>query len=754
MTFEYTLILVTWNDLPSTARCVDALLRTLPLEAEVIFVDNGSDDGTRAYLADVARRPGVAAKTVFLDDNLGFPGAANRGVEAASGQHLVFLHNDVVVTPGWLEGLRECLDEAPSVVPGLRRVGLVGPVTNQARGPQRVQNAPPFDPVLLNEHASRHRDALRRRWASSFVLSTFCLMVRREVMSEIGGFDERFFPGGHDDSDLVLRAQERGFDAVIAGDVYVHHEGRSTPPDLAPGMRGGAANTDLFLDKWRARRAGRTRLVAAYTAHDAELTLRRSLDATARFADAIVVLDRGSKDATATIARSHPAVTRYEREEAPDDELRSRGRALELAAELSPDWILVVEPDEVFDMTRARALRLMQLADPHAKALAFPFYPLWEPTGTYFRADGATGARTAQRMFRHEPGLRLARAGGDGIPEVPDGCVRTTSVRVQQLGLDTEAARERAGLSAGTVTLRRYSPRQGLSLCIITKNEAERLEPFLAYFEPLADEICVVDNGSYDATVEIARKFTDRVQIHRTDRLDLAEVRNVGLAMATQPWILSLDPDEEIAQWDLPRLVRLTDDPDAHAYSFEVVNHQKDTPPIMTLAVRLFRNDPRIRYGRPVHETVQPSLEKHPELLVRPSRVPIQHYGFLKDDATVESKLESYLEACQRMREEDPTDPMPWYNEALHLLNDGREEDAILFLERSIALGTRFLSPRTSLAQIYQTRALALWRSVDAELPPDHPVRPAAEDSIAALDRVTPPRTRIGLARRRNLGGP
>ena len=754
MTPEYSLILVTWNNLQYTARCVESLFRTLPLEAEIVFVDNASDDGTRAYLADVARRPGVAAKTVFLDDNLGFPDAANRGIEDAGGQTMVFLHNYVIVTAGWLEGLRECLEEAPAVVPGLRRVGLAGPVTNRARGPQQVQNARPLDPATLDEHARRHREALRRKWASSFVLSTFCLMARREVIAAIGGFDERFFPGGHDDSDLVLRAQERGFDAVIAGDVYVHHEGRSTPADLSPSMPGGAANVDLFLDKWRSRRAGRTRLVAAYTTRDAEGTLRRSLDATARFADAIVVVDSGSKDGTAAIARSHPAVTRFEREEPPGDELTSRNRALALAAELSPDWVLVVEPDEVFDMTRARAERLMQLADPHAKALAFHFYTLWEPTGTYFRADGPLGARVAQRMYRHEPGLRVARADGDGIPDMPDGCGRVTNVRVLQLGLETEATRERAGVATGTMTLRKLSPRQGLSLCIITRNEAERLERFLAFFEPFVDEINVVDNGSYDATVEIARKFTDRVQIHLTDRLDLAEVRNVGLAMATQPWILSMDPDEDIAEWDLPRLARLMDDPDACGYSFEVVNHQKEAPPVMTIAVRLFRNDPRIRYGRPVHETVQQSFEQHPELMVRQAHVNIQHYGFLKDDTAMEAKLEKYLEASQRMREEEPADPMPWYNEGLHLLNDGREEDAILFLERAIALGERFLSPRTSLAQIYQTRALALWQSVAAELPPDHPVRPAADDSVAALGRITPPRPRIGLARKRGPGGP
>ncbi|WP_437589204.1 glycosyltransferase [Sorangium sp. So ce1000] len=783
MTPVYSVIVVTWNNLQYTARCVDALLRTLPSDAEVIFVDNGSEDGTAAYLADVARRLGDAAKTVFLDENLGLAGGANRGLEIAAGDYLVLLDNDVVVTPRWLEGLRECMEEAPRAVPGARRVGLVGPVTNSARGPQKVQNPPPFHPDALNEHAAEHREAFRRRWAPSFVLATFCLMIRREVVAEIGGLDERFFPLGHEGADLVLRAQERGFECMIASDVYVHHEGSATLNKAFPGARGGAGSADLFFEKWRARRAGRTRLVAAYRVRDAEATLRESLDATARFADAIVVLDDGSTDGTAAIARSHPAVARYERTELPSgvDDRRDRDRALQMAAELAPDWILAVDADEVFEMDRARAERLMQLADPHIKALGFHWYTFWEPTRTYFRADGALGAMSGYRMYRHEPGLRVARGAegglpGGGIPEMPDGCGRFTDVRVRRIGWETEASRQarlalrgrpgpstppRAGappeladLASNTVTLRRYAPASGVSLCIIARNEAERLERFLAFLEPFVDEICVVDNGSDDATVEIARRFKGRVRVHRTDRLDLAEVRNVGLEMATRPWILSLDPDEELAHWDLPRLVRLMDDLDVHAYSFEIANHQKDGPPVMTIAVRLFRNDARIRYGRAVHETVQPSLDRHPELVVRPSGVEIQHYGFLKDDGIMEEKLSRYLEANQRMREEDPADPMPWYNEGLHLLNDGRDDEAIAFLEKAMMLGQRFLSPRSSLAQIYQHRALALWQSMVAELPPGHPVRPTAEESAAALGRITPARMLVGQARRRRLQGP
>ncbi len=761
MTILDSVIVVAWENLRYTARCIDALLPTLHPDVELILVDNGSTDGTGVYMEFLAKKV-RNARALSLPENRGLYAAANRAIESARGENVVLLHDDVVVTPGWLEGLRECMEEAPRVCPGGRRAGLVGPVTNRGGGPQEVQNPPPAS-VPLDEHAERHREAFRRRWETAFTLASFCLMMRREALDRIGTFDERFYPLGHGDDDLSLRMQEAGFDCYVASDVYVHHEGGATVDRAFGPSAAGRRNLDLFYDKWRERRRGKTKLVATYRVKNAAATLAESLDATARFADAIVVLDEGSTDATSAIARGHAAVTRYERNTEPASERRDRNRLLELASQLTPDWIVSIEGDEILDMDRARAERLMQLADPHIRALGFCLYSFWEPTRTYFRSDGLLGSLCEYRMFRCEPGQTVAR-GDDagptsgGVPELPDGCGRFTNVRLLTLGLDREEARlaryvksqeadpsrDYRYLVSNTATLRRYGGRNGISLCLIAKNEAARLERFLAFFEPLVDEICLVDNGSEDATIDIARRFTDKIETHRTSRLDLAEVRNVSLALASKPWILSLDPDEEIAHWDFPALVRLTDDLDVHAYGFEIANHQKEGPPVNTIAVRLFRNDPRIRYGRAVHETIQPSLDAHPELVVYPSHVRIQHYGFLKDDRFMEHKLSLYLEANQRMRAEDPTDPMPWYNEGLHLLNDGRDDEAITFFERAILLGPEFLSPRSSLAQIFQFRALALWRSMLRDLPADHPVRTTAEESTAVLERITPPRNVIG----------
>jgi GT2 family glycosyltransferase len=525
MTALFSVVLVTRNNLQYTARCMESLRRHSPPETELVLVDNGSTDGTRSYLAEIAERGGHPAKTVFFDQNEGWCRGVNAGLEIASGTYLVLLNNDVVVTPDWLVGLRACMDHAPEFLPGLRRVGLVGPVSNSVGGPQQVANPPPADLGELDVHAHRHRLAFDHNWGSTFFLSGFCLMIHRECYREVGGLDPLFSPGGFDDNDLLLRAQERGWDAAIAGDVYVHHEGGVTFRTDHPDRSSGLANRSIFHRKWRERRAGKTRLVAAYRVKNGEATLGESLDATARFADAIVVLDDGSTDGTKALCERHAAVTRYERQDLPFDERRDRNRVLSMAEELGADWVIAIDADEVFEMSRAQAVRLMQLADPHVKALGFHWYTFWEPTRSTYRSDGVFGDMAGYRMYKVEPGLRLVGGTEQGlhcgnIPQFPDGATRFTNIRVKHFGYENEelrqnklafyrridpapriemvGSRQYEHLVSPTVSLRRYEAKSGVSLCLITRNEEERLEGFLASLEPFVDEICVVDNGSRD----------------------------------------------------------------------------------------------------------------------------------------------------------------------------------------------------------------------------------------------------------------
>jgi glycosyltransferase involved in cell wall biosynthesis len=305
-------------------------------------------------------------------------------------------------------------------------------------------------------------------------------------------------------------------------------------------------------------------------------------------------------------------------------------------------------------------------------------------------------------------------------------------------------------LISPTITLRKYSPEHGISLCLITKNESERLETFLSYFQSFVDEICIVDTGSADHTLEIAGLFTDKVEHFDMPGLELAQARNRSLALAEQPWILSLDPDEEIAFWDFPKLQRMTDDLETHAYTFEVINYQKEGAPIITNNIRLFRNDRRIYYTHPVHETVERSLQHFSEAVIKPADLPLHHFGYLKEDRQIQQKLEAYLVRNKAYREANPHDPLPWFNEALHYLNEGNYQEAIFFLNKSLELDPDFTAPYGQLAYINQEHAICLWDNLLQRMPPDHPGRPQAQQTLDNLQNLTPPRRLVGEARARN----
>ena len=103
---ELTSIIVpVWNQLEFTQQCLASLKEHTRPEWELIVVDNGSNDGTAAYLAGVRDMASVPVTVVTNLTNLGFPAAVNQGLRLARGEYLVLLNNDVVVTDAWLDQL-------------------------------------------------------------------------------------------------------------------------------------------------------------------------------------------------------------------------------------------------------------------------------------------------------------------------------------------------------------------------------------------------------------------------------------------------------------------------------------------------------------------------------------------------------------------------------------------------------------------------------------------------------------------------
>ena len=219
-----SIIIPCWNQLEFTRLCIRSLVRHTRPPWELIVIDNGSTDGTAAYLAGVRDAADVPVKIIANQANLGFPAAINQGLRAAGGDYLVLLNNDAVVIDGWLDQLIALTAMSNAAPP----IGLAGPMSNYVSPPQLVEPVPYRDMEQMEVFARRWRAQHRGQWSTVPKLSGFCLLMKRAVYQAIGGLDERFGLGFFDDDDLAVRARRAGFALALAHDVFVHHFGSRT----------------------------------------------------------------------------------------------------------------------------------------------------------------------------------------------------------------------------------------------------------------------------------------------------------------------------------------------------------------------------------------------------------------------------------------------------------------------------------------------------------------------------------------------
>ena len=236
-----------------TLACLRALAEHPPRTPfEVIVVDDASPDESLQFLRQIEGIR-VHART----ENGGFIAACNDGATLAQGQYLVFLNNDTVPQPGWLEALLATFTQHPDA-------GLVGAQLVYPDG--RLQEA---GGVVFADGSAwnygRRDDPAHCQYnyvRDADYLSGAAIAIPGALFRQLGGFDPRYAPAYYEDTDLAFAVRATGKRVLYQpASVVVHDEGSSAGTDLASGPKAAQVrNRAVFADKWQA--ALRTQLPA------------------------------------------------------------------------------------------------------------------------------------------------------------------------------------------------------------------------------------------------------------------------------------------------------------------------------------------------------------------------------------------------------------------------------------------------------------------------------------------------------------
>jgi glycosyltransferase involved in cell wall biosynthesis len=190
-----------------------------------------------------------------------------------------------------------------------------------------------------------------------------------------------------------------------------------------------------------------------------------------------------------------------------------------------------------------------------------------------------------------------------------------------------------------------------ISLVMIVKNEEKDLPRCLTSFQDIVQEIIIIDTGSTDRTVEIAKSFGARVEFFQWED-DFAAARNESLKYATCEWIIRVDADEYIEEQEKTKLIHAILSGVANIYLCPTY-HPSTTDTVEMKNVRLFRNHLGIYYTNPIHESVSPTAVKL-GLTQAITNIKILHTGNQAGVENSEKKFERNLQVCEKGIQKDP----------------------------------------------------------------------------------------------------
>jgi len=223
-----------------------------------------------------------------------------------------------------------------------------------------------------------------------------------------------------------------------------------------------------------------------------------------------------------------------------------------------------------------------------------------------------------------------------------------------------------------------------LSLCMIVKNEEKFLPGCLESVKNIADEIIIVDTGSTDKTIEIARRYNAKI-FHLDWKNDFSIARNESIKHSTGEWILVLDADERLNPNQETKLKKYLNS-NFDALYVKVINLGKDgKPDVINEYPRLFRKKDWIKFEGRIHEQITPSILRNCGKIAK-TDITITHLGYAQSDEIMSKKYERNLNLLLEEIKENPDNAYAYYHIGIIKILTGEKENGIEWLKKAISI--------------------------------------------------------------------
>ena len=237
-----SIVIPSYNNKNLLSQCVQSLITTdWHLVKDLIIVDNNSNKETKTYLKKINKEK---IKIIYNSENIGFARANNQGIKIASGEYLVLLNNDTLVTKNWLI-------ELINVAERDQQIGIVGSLLfypddkhiQHAGIRVAVNNLGDIYPHHIHRLEYFHDVRDRIKTEPFQVVTAACMLIKQTVVKKIGLLDEEFI-NCYEDVDLCFRAKHQGFEVYLAHKSKVYHY-----ESMSPGRRDNENLNQHLLDK-------------------------------------------------------------------------------------------------------------------------------------------------------------------------------------------------------------------------------------------------------------------------------------------------------------------------------------------------------------------------------------------------------------------------------------------------------------------------------------------------------------------------